>query len=149
MRGDFSEFVGRIAGMVAGPVGIAYLAMWALALATMDGGGPLTGDSSCISLHLGPTPMWYCDGGVIDWYAANLANAALLATIWTGVFVLDSTISHGHLGTLAPLMLLHAAGAPCAIHVLSRLAVLASRGRQPVAAAVPGITKESISGNGR
>jgi hypothetical protein len=65
-------------------------------------------------------PLWYCADGIVAWYVANLANAALLVTVWLPTFLVIGLLDASAASIVLPLLLVHVAGVPSAVYVLLR-----------------------------
>jgi hypothetical protein len=106
--------------IAAGQLGLAYIALWAIAFIVLDY-GPHLFAGACRPIGTAFLFYWSCDPSSPLHFAADVANTALTATVWAPVYVAAATVRPDDLAIAAPILLVHLIGLPTALLVSIRL----------------------------
>lgn len=106
--------------IAAAQLGLAYVALWAIAFFVFDYGTRIFGDD-CRPDSATLLFYWVCEPRSPLSFAAGIANTALSATIWAPVYVAAATVRPDTLAVAVPILLVHLIGLPLALLVSIRL----------------------------
>lgn len=106
--------------IAAWQVGLAYVALWAVAFIVLDY-GPHLFDGVCRPVGTKLLFYWSCDPSSPLSFLADIANAALTMTVWAPIYVAAATIRPDAIVLAVPILLVHLIGLPTALLVTIRL----------------------------
>jgi hypothetical protein len=110
---------------IAWQAGFGYIALWAIALWTLDFGSAVFGGSGVCHPDAAKVLFyWVCDPAHALSLLAALANTALTATVWAPVYVAAATVRPEAAAIAIPILLTHLIGLPTAIFVAIRVMLI-------------------------
>lgn len=118
MRPIDIAFFERIARTLVWPYGLAYLAMWYLAVLGLDRNGFLATHPDCSIVPTMLSPLWYCGPSGPMWFLASLADAAMLLTVWSPAFAAAAWVNPDHVAAFLPILMVHMVGIVAAVYIL-------------------------------
>jgi hypothetical protein len=139
--------------IAAWQLGLAYIALWAIAFIALDY-GPRLFDGACRPIGTTLLFYWSCDPSSPLHFIAGVANTALTATVWAPVYVAAATVRPDDLALAVPILIVHLIGLPTALLVSIRLLArlvqiprwLTRRRAPPPASALPKVKPRDTFG---
>jgi hypothetical protein len=106
--------------VVAWQLGLAYIALWAVAFVVLDYGAQIF-EGACRPIGARFLFYWSCDPSSPLAFAADIANSTLTATVWAPVYVAAATVRPDAIALAVPILLIHLIGLPAALLVCIRM----------------------------
>ena len=101
--------------------GLNYMLLWCLTLWTLHYGGAVFGKSGVCRPDTAQVLFyWVCDRASPLALLADIANAALTATVWAPVYLAAATVLPDAILIALPILIVHLVGLPSALLVMIR-----------------------------